>query len=95
MSEKQERCIYAWDGSKILLEADIPAFALPSSSKELPKQWKEQVFQEIRSWNPEKVSFYQDTLTNNSTLGDRRVIDTDSNLEYSQSASLLSDSPKD
>lgn len=55
-----------------------------STIKELPKQWKEQVFQEISSWNPQKVSFYQDTLTNSSTLGDRRVIDTDSNLEYSQ-----------
>jgi len=55
-----------------------------STIKELPKQWKEKVFQEISSWNPQKVSFYQDTLANNSTLGDRRVIDTDSNLEYSQ-----------
>jgi branched-chain amino acid transport system substrate-binding protein len=55
-----------------------------STTKELPKRWKEEIFKEISSWNPEKVSFYQDTLINNSTLGDREVIDTNSDLEYSQ-----------
>jgi branched-chain amino acid transport system substrate-binding protein len=55
-----------------------------STTKELPKQWKEEVFKEISAWTPVKVSFYQDTLVNDSTLGDRRVIDTNSNLEYSQ-----------
>lgn len=55
-----------------------------SIATELPKQWKEEIFKEISSWNPEQVSFYQDTLINNSTLGDRRAIDTNSDLEYSQ-----------
>lgn len=55
-----------------------------SIATELPKQWKEEVFKEISSWNPERVSFYQDTLINDSTLGDRRAIDTNSDLEYSQ-----------
>lgn len=43
-----------------------------SITKELPKQWKEEVFKEISAWTPVKVSFYQDTLVNDSTLGDRR-----------------------
>jgi branched-chain amino acid transport system substrate-binding protein len=55
-----------------------------STTKELPKRWKEEIFKEISAWNPVKVSFYQDTLINNSTLGDREVIDGNSNLEYSQ-----------
>ncbi|NES18635.1 MAG: ABC transporter substrate-binding protein [Symploca sp. SIO3E6] len=55
-----------------------------STTKELPKEWKEEVFKEISAWNPDQVFFYQDTLVNKSTLGDRRVIDTNSELKYSQ-----------
>ncbi|MBD2180165.1 ABC transporter substrate-binding protein [Planktothrix sp. FACHB-1355] len=61
-----------------------------STTKKLPKQWKEEVFKEISAWTPEKVTFYQDTLVNKSTLGDRRVIDTNSDLEYSQFNTVIS-----
>jgi branched-chain amino acid transport system substrate-binding protein len=55
-----------------------------TSTKNLSQEWKQQVFREISAWTPEKVSFYPDTLVNDSTLGYRKVIDTNSNLEYSQ-----------
>ncbi|HBE17852.1 MAG TPA: hypothetical protein DEG17_26040 [Cyanobacteria bacterium UBA11149] len=55
-----------------------------SSVNKISKQWQEQVFDEISSWLPEKLSFYQDTLINESTLGDQDAIETNSKLEYSQ-----------
>ncbi|NEQ72099.1 MAG: ABC transporter substrate-binding protein [Okeania sp. SIO2C9] len=52
--------------------------------KELFNQWKQKVFKEITSWTPTKITFFQNTLVNDSTLGYRQLIDTKSNLEYSQ-----------
>ncbi|MGD1806343.1 ABC transporter substrate-binding protein [Dapis sp. BLCC M126] len=54
------------------------------TGKELFNQWKQKVFKEITSWTPTKITFFQNTLVNNSTLGYRKLIDTKSNLEYSQ-----------
>ena len=55
-----------------------------NATNKVSNEWKQKVFKEISAWNPEKVSFYQDTLINTSSLGYRGVIDTNSNLEYSQ-----------
>ncbi|NER19879.1 MAG: ABC transporter substrate-binding protein [Symploca sp. SIO1C2] len=60
-----------------------------STSKELSTEWKEEVFKEISNWNPDQFVFYQDTLVNKSTLGDRRVIDTNSELKYSQFNAII------
>ncbi|MFB2894136.1 ABC transporter substrate-binding protein [Aerosakkonemataceae cyanobacterium BLCC-F50] len=54
------------------------------SSHKITKEWKQQVFNEISAWIPQNISFYQDTLINESSLGYREVIDTNSNLEYSR-----------
>ncbi len=54
------------------------------TGKELFNQWKEKVFKQITSWIPTKITFFQNTLVNDSTLGYRKLIDTKSNLEYSQ-----------
>ncbi|MGK7921199.1 MAG: ABC transporter substrate-binding protein [Trichodesmium sp.] len=54
------------------------------TGKKLFNQWKKKVFKEITSWTPTKITFFQNTLVNNSTLGYRKLIDTKSNLEYSQ-----------
>lgn len=55
-----------------------------SDTKNLSKDWQKKVFREISSWTPQKVSFYQDTLVNDSTLGYRKFINANSKLEYSQ-----------
>ena len=54
------------------------------TGKELFNQWKQKVFREITSWTPTKITFFQNTLVKDSTLGYRQLIDTKSNLEYSQ-----------
>ncbi|NES65204.1 MAG: ABC transporter substrate-binding protein [Okeania sp. SIO2D1] len=70
----RDRLIYAID---LIGMQDI-------TRKELFNQWKEKVFNEITSWTPTKITFFQNTLVNDSTLGYRQLIDTNSNLEYSQ-----------
>ncbi|MGB3509771.1 MAG: ABC transporter substrate-binding protein [Microcoleaceae cyanobacterium] len=54
------------------------------TGKELSNQWKQKVFKEISSWTPTKVTFFQNILVNDSTLGYRKFINTKSHLEYSQ-----------
>lgn len=54
------------------------------SNNKITKEWKQKVFKEISAWIPQNISFYQDTLINESSLGYRGVIDTNSNLEYSR-----------
>lgn len=61
-----------------------------STTKELLSQWKNKVFKGITSWTPQKVTFFQDTLVNNSTLGYRKFISTKSDLEYSQFNAVIS-----
>ncbi len=41
-------------------------------------------FRSITSWIVERVQFFQNTLTNSSTLGDRQLIDINSDIRYSQ-----------
>ena len=59
------------------------------TGKELFNQWKQKVFREITSWTPTKRTFFQDTLVKDSTLGYRQLIDTKSNLEYSQFNAII------
>lgn len=54
------------------------------SNNKITKEWKQKVFKEISAWTPQNISFYQDTLINESSLGYRGVIDNNSNLEYSR-----------
>ncbi|WP_293090334.1 ABC transporter substrate-binding protein [Okeania sp. SIO3B5] len=70
----RDRLIYAID---LIGMQDI-------TKEELFSQWKQKVFQEITSWTPTKITFFQNTLVKDSTLGYRQLIDTKSNLEYSQ-----------
>jgi branched-chain amino acid transport system substrate-binding protein len=42
------------------------------------------VFDNISSWIIEKVQFFQNTLIDNSTFGNRQLIDADSDIRYSQ-----------
>ncbi len=50
----------------------------------LAKWNRGKVFAEITDWIVNTASFYPDIITNQSTLGDRRFIDTDSQIEYSR-----------
>ena len=54
------------------------------TKKELFNQWRQKVFKEISSWEPTKVTFFQNILVNDSTLGYRKLINSKSHLEYSQ-----------
>lgn len=54
------------------------------SNNKITKEWKQKVFKEISAWIPQNLSFYQDTLINESSLGYRGAIDSNSNLEYSR-----------
>lgn len=54
------------------------------TGKALSNQWQQKVFKEITSWIPTKITFFQNTLVNDSTLGYRKFINTKSHLEYSQ-----------
>lgn len=42
------------------------------------------VFDNISTWIIEKVQFFQDILVDNSTFGNRQLIDADSDIRYSQ-----------
>ena len=50
----------------------------------LAKWERGKVFSEITDWIVDRVSFYPDIVANQSTLGDRRFVDTDSQIEYSR-----------
>lgn len=54
------------------------------TGQEVFNHWKQKVFREITSWTPTKITFFQNTLINDSKLGFRQLIDTESSLEYSQ-----------
>ena len=54
-----------------------------STTDKLSPEWKQKVFKEITSWTPQRITFFQDTLVNDSTLGYRKFT-TKSDLEYSQ-----------
>ena len=50
----------------------------------LAKWQRGKVFAEVTDWIVNAARFYPDIITNQSTLGDRRLIDTDSQIEYSR-----------
>lgn len=50
----------------------------------LAKWERGKVFSEITDWIVDRVSFYPDIVANQSTLGDRRFVDTDAQIEYSR-----------
>ncbi|ELS00313.1 ABC-type branched-chain amino acid transport system, periplasmic component [Xenococcus sp. PCC 7305] len=55
------------------------------TTPEILAKWEQgQVFDEISDWIVRKVSFYPDTLINQSTLGDRRFVNTDAKIKYSR-----------
>ncbi|MEC4892682.1 MAG: ABC transporter substrate-binding protein [Oscillatoria sp. PMC 1051.18] len=56
-----------------------------TTTKAILEKWERgKVFDKITDWNVEKISFYPDIMINTSTLGDRRFIDTDSEMQYSR-----------
>ncbi|NEO77027.1 ABC transporter substrate-binding protein [Moorena sp. SIO4G3] len=56
-----------------------------TTTEEVLKNWERaRVFQQITDWSVENATFFQDTVINDSTLGNRRFIDTDSDIEYSR-----------
>ncbi|MGD1700566.1 ABC transporter substrate-binding protein [Dapis sp. BLCC M229] len=54
------------------------------TTQELFNKWRQKVFKQITSWRPTKITFFQNTLVNDSKLGYRKFINTNSYLEYSQ-----------
>jgi len=50
----------------------------------LAKWERGKVFSEITDWIVDRVRFYPDIVANQSTLGDRRFVDTESQIEYSR-----------
>lgn len=71
----RDKLIYAVDYIG-MRETTLPAI--------LAKWQRGKVFAEITDWFINAASFYPDIITNQSTLGDRRFIDTDSQIEYSR-----------
>ena len=54
-------------------------------AKEILSNWKSaKVFDTISDWKVREVNFFPNTLTNDSTLGNPRLFNTDSTLQYSQ-----------
>lgn len=55
-----------------------------TSSQDVLDNWnKTQVFDDIINWKVKKVTFFQDTINNDSTLGNPSFFGADSNLQYS------------
>ncbi|OLT62896.1 ABC transporter substrate-binding protein [Moorena bouillonii] len=56
-----------------------------TTTEKVLKNWKRaKVFDKITDWSVENANFFQDTVINDSTLGNRRFIDTDLDIEYSR-----------
>lgn len=54
-------------------------------AREIISNWEQsKVFETISDWDLEDVQFFQDILINDSTLGDPRLFDSDSDLKYSR-----------
>jgi len=55
------------------------------TTPEILEKWRQgKVFDEISDWRIKKISFFPNILINQSTLGDRRFVNTDSKIEYSR-----------
>lgn len=56
-----------------------------AKSHQILEQWQRTgVYDGITSWTVEQVRFFQNTLINSSTFGNRQLIDTNSDIRYSQ-----------
>ena len=54
-------------------------------AQEVLNNWQEaKVFDTISDWQVQEVNFFPDTQTNDSTLGNPRLFNTDSSLQYSR-----------
>ena len=54
-------------------------------AREVLSNWEQaQVFSTISDWQVTEVNFFQDILTNNSTLGNPRLFNSDADLQYSR-----------
>ena len=54
-------------------------------AREVLSNWEQaQVFSTISDWQVTEVNFFQNILTNNSTLGNPRLFDSDADLQYSR-----------
>ena len=69
---------------RLLYAVDYIGMEAVTTSEILDKWEQGKVFDQITDWIIRKVSFYPDILVNQSTLGDRRFVNTDSKIEYSR-----------
>ena len=69
---------------KLIYAVDYIGMRETTTPAILAKWKKGKVFSEITDWSVNKVSFYPDIVANQSTLGDRLFVDTNSPIEYSR-----------
>ena len=69
---------------KLIYAIDYIGMKETTTAGILAKWERGKVFSEITDWIVDRVSFYPDIVANQSTLGDRRFVDTDSQIEYSR-----------
>ena len=69
---------------KLIYAVDYIGMKETTTQAILAKWHKGKVFEEISEWIVNRVGFYPDILTNLSTLGDRRFVDTNSQIKYSR-----------
>ena len=69
---------------KLIYAIDYIGMEETTTTGILAKWSRGKVFSEITDWIVDRISFYPDIVANQSTLGDRRFVDTDSQIEYSR-----------
>jgi branched-chain amino acid transport system substrate-binding protein len=69
---------------KLIYVKDIVGMRGARSEKILERAQRTGIFDNISNWSVEKIEFFQNTLLNNSTLGKRKVIDSELDTGYSQ-----------
>ena len=69
---------------QLIYVIDLVGMGGLKSDQVLEKWRRTGVFESISSWIIERVQFFQNTLLNNSSLGNRQLIDANSDIRYSQ-----------
>lgn len=69
---------------RLIYVVDLVGMRGADSNRILEQAKRTGVFSTITSWIVERIRFYQDTLVNSSTLGNRQLIDANSDIPYSQ-----------
>ncbi len=69
---------------KLIYVVDLVGMRDTTTEKVLKNWERARVFDKITDWSVDDAKFFQDTVINDSTLGNRRFIDTDSDIEYSR-----------